>query len=53
MAQKWKAAGAVAEYFEYKDMPHGFTNYPQLPASDIAIGRTVEFLRRHLAQPSD
>ncbi len=49
MAQKWKAAGAAAEYFEYKDMPHGFVNYAQLPAAGIAIGRTVEFLKRHLA----
>lgn len=49
MAQKWKAAGAKAEYHEYRDMPHGFTNYPQLPEGDRAISRTIEFLRRHLS----
>ena len=48
MAQKWKAAGAKVEYFEYKDMPHGFTNYPSLPAGEEATARTIAFLRRHL-----
>lgn len=50
MAQKWKAAGARAEFFEYRDMPHGFTNYPQFEAADQAIGRTAAFLRQHLGR---
>lgn len=48
MAQKWKAAGAAAEYHEYRDMPHSFINYPLEPAG-VAMTRIAEFLRAYLA----
>lgn len=49
MTQKWKAAGNVSEYYEYKDMPHGFGAYPQFPAGAQAADRTIAFLGKHLS----